>query len=68
MTQFLKPFAIIGLLLTLAPPILLFLGVIDCLYCVKNFMLGGMLLWFATAIPWLAFSKKPLNSSTQDQI
>ena len=68
MNKFLKPLALIGLLLTLAPPILLFVGVMDCLHCVKNFMLAGMLLWFAAAIPWLAFSKDPLDTSTQDHI
>lgn len=68
MNRLLRPLAILGLLLTIAPPILLFSGVMDSLDCVKNFMLGGMILWFCTATPWLAFSKDSLDSSTQDQI
>lgn len=68
MSQLFKPLAIIGLLLTVIPPILLFTGVSDSLTSTKTVMFVGMILWFATAIPWLAFQKEDLDTSTQDQL
>ena len=65
MKKFLKPLALVGLLLTVAPPLLLFLGMIDSLASVKAAMLAGMILWFATAVPWLVFSETP---NTHDPI
>ena len=68
MNKFLKPIAIIGLLLTVVPPILLFMGACDCLTTTKNIMFAGMIIWFAAAIPWLVFQKPEFDDSTQDQI
>ena len=68
MNKFSKPLAILGLLLTLLPPVLLFLGAGICLGTTKNTMIAGMLLWFAGATPWLAFRKEEFDTSTQDQI
>ncbi|YCM45447.1 hypothetical protein V2O64_05365 [Verrucomicrobiaceae bacterium 227] len=68
MNKFLKPVAMIGLLLTIAPPILLFLGVSDSLATTKNTMFAGMIIWFTAAIPWLAFQKPEFDDSSQDQI
>lgn len=68
MKKFLKTISFIGILLTILPPVLLLAGATSCLHCTKNFMLAGMIIWFSAAIPWLGTSKKPLDSSTQDQI
>lgn len=68
MNKFSKPLAIIGLLLTIIPPVLLFLGAGICLTATKNTMFAGMLLWFVGATPWLAFQKEEFDTSTQDQI
>lgn len=67
MNTLLKPLAIMGLLLTIIPPVLLFLGLMENLQSVKNFMFAGMIVWFA-ATPWLALRKGELDTSTQDQI
>ena len=53
MRKILKSAALVGLALTIVPPVLLFAGGVESLEKVKTVMLGGMLLWFATAIPWL---------------
>lgn len=68
MKKFYKPLAILGLVLTVLPPILLFVGIIGSLETVKTIMFVGMILWFAAAIPWLAFGKEELDHSTQDEI
>ncbi len=68
MNKIFKPLAILGLLLTILPPILLFLGAGISLTTTKNTMFAGMVLWFAGATPWLAFHKEEFDTSTQDQI
>lgn len=68
MNRLLKPFALLGLALTIIPPVLLFLGTTDSLDSTKNVMIGGMILWFAAAIPWLVFSKEELPTSDQDHL
>lgn len=51
-----KSVALIGLLLTLLPPILATMELID-LALNKTLMLVGMIVWFLGATPWLAFGK-----------
>ena len=66
MKKLLKPAALIGLALTVIPPLLLFFGVMKSLEQVKQIMLGGMILWFITAIPWLAFRDlRPSDSQVE---
>ena len=66
MIKILKPAAIIGLALTVIPPLLLFMGVMKSLDQVKMVMLGGMILWFIAAIPWLAFRElRPSDSEVE---
>jgi hypothetical protein len=55
-----KSVALIGLLLTLLPPILATMEMID-LALNKTLMLVGMILWFLGGTPWIAFRK--LNPS-----
>lgn len=58
-----KSVALIGLLLTILPPILATMGTID-LALTKTLMLVGMILWFLGATPWIAFSKlKPTDKN-----
>ena len=68
MNRYSKRIAILGLILTIMPPLLLFLNAGLNIAATKHIMLTGMLLWFAGAIPWLAFRKEELDTSTQDQI
>lgn len=44
--------SVIGLIATIVPPILLFLGKVE-LTTMKNWMGAGMLLWFVTAPFWI---------------
>lgn len=57
MNVLLKPLALIGLLLTILPAILLLVGGIELSFC-KLLMIVGMVFWYAGAIPWLGFAKK----------
>jgi hypothetical protein len=60
-----KAIALIGLLLTILPPILVAMGRID-LALTKTLMFVGMIGWFLGATPWLAFSKlKPSDSEVE---
>ena len=60
-----KVLAIIGLLLTLLPPILATMGMID-LELTNTIMLVGMVVWLVGATPWLAFSKlKPIDTQVE---
>ena len=68
MNKIYKPLAILGLLLTIIPPLLLFFGAGIGLTATKTTMFVGMILWFTGATPWLAFQKEELDTSTQDQI
>lgn len=52
MKLFLKTGSLIGLLLTMSPPILIFLGKID-LDTTKLLMTIGMVAWFSTAPFWI---------------
>ncbi|MFT4856033.1 MAG: hypothetical protein ACI9UV_001259 [Algoriphagus sp.] len=52
MKLFLKIGSLIGLLLTMTPPILIFLGKID-LDTTKLLMTIGMVAWFSTAPFWI---------------
>jgi len=52
MKLFLKIGSLIGLLLTMTPPILIFLGKID-LDTTKLLMTLGMVAWFSTAPFWI---------------
>jgi hypothetical protein len=52
MKLFLKTGSLIGLLLTMSPPILIFLGKID-LDTTKLLMTVGMVAWFSTAPFWI---------------
>jgi hypothetical protein len=66
MNKFLKPVALIGLALTILPPLLLFAGAMDSLSLVKNLMLAGMIVWYVAATPWLAFQKlQPSDSEVE---
>ena len=67
MNKLLKPLAFAGLVLTIAPPVFLFLGFIENLQSVKNLMLTGMIIWFA-ATPRLSLANDKIDTSTQDQI
>ena len=61
MNKLYKVIALIGLSLTLLPPILAAMGMID-LDLTNTLMLVGMILWFLGATPWLALSKlKPID-------
>lgn len=60
-----KSVALIGLLLTLLPPILATMEVID-LALNKTLMFVGMVLWFLGGIPWIAFKKlKPIDTHVE---
>lgn len=67
MTRLFKSLALIGLILTIIPPVLLFLGIMESLHSVKNFMFAGMIIWFASTPP-LALKKAELDHATRDQI
>lgn len=57
MKLFLQLISLIGLLLTIVPPILFFLGKID--HQVQNFwMLAGAVIWFVSASFWLGKKSK----------
>ena len=47
-----KPIALLGLLLTLAPPLLLCFGAIG-LPLLKTLLIAGMILWYLGAPFWL---------------
>lgn len=47
-----KSTALVGLALTLLPPLIFFFGALE-LDLVKGLMLAGMILWYAGAAPWL---------------
>lgn len=55
MKKIAKPLALVGLVLTIAPPLLLFFGLI-CLGLLKTLMIIGMILWYLGATPWLGSS------------
>ena len=57
MLNLIKLVALLGLLLTLVPPVLLFTGAIGSLDTVKAVMLIGMIVWYLAATPWLGFQK-----------
>ena len=57
MKKLFKIAALIGLLLTIIPPVLLFVGAISSLATVKTLMLVGMIIWYIGATPWLGFQK-----------
>lgn len=60
-----KIVAIIGLLLTIAAPVLAVTGSID-LERNKTLMFIGMIVWFLGATPWLAFNKlKPSDKEVE---
>ncbi len=66
MNKLFKPVALIGLLLTILPPILLFVGAVDSLPLVKNLMFAGMIIWYIAATPWLAFQElQPSDSEVE---
>ncbi|MDD4107421.1 MAG: hypothetical protein PHH93_01740 [Prolixibacteraceae bacterium] len=57
MKRILQIFSLLGLLLTLIPPMLFFLGKIS--HDRQNLlMLIGMIVWFSTAIFWLGAKAK----------
>lgn len=56
MNNIFKIVALIGLLLTIAAPVLAVTGSID-LDRTKSLMFVGMIVWFLGATPWLAFNK-----------
>ena len=65
MNKFFKPVALIGLALTILPPILLFVGMIG-LPLTKGIMLAGMIVWYLAATPWLAFQElKPSDTEVE---
>ena len=65
MNHLFKIIAIIGLLLTIAAPILAVTGTID-LDRTKTLMFIGMIVWFLGATPWLAFNKlKPSDKEVE---
>jgi|GEM_PF-549892 len=57
MPNLFKISALIGLALTILPPVLLFMGMIDSLDTTKTVMLIGMIVWYAGATPWLGLEK-----------
>ena len=60
-----KIIALVGLVLTIVPPILTTMGMID-LALTKTLALLGMILWFLGATPWLAFKKlKPIDTEVE---
>lgn len=60
-----KAIAIVGLLATAAGPFLTYTGSID-VEMNKKVMLGGMILWFLGATPWLGSSKlQPADSQVE---
>ncbi len=66
MNKILKLVALIGLALTILPPLLLFAGALESLPWVKNLMLVGMIIWYIAATPWLAFQKlEPSDSEVE---
>ena len=64
MNAFLKIISLIGLVLTMVPPILIFLGEID-LNDTKMYMAIGMVAWFASAPFWVNKNqdKKPTTTN-----
>jgi hypothetical protein len=68
--KLLKYPALLGLALTIVPPLLYMVGTPESLSLdtVKKIMVGGMLLWYAAATPWIAFRKDELGAATQVQI
>lgn len=65
MKKLYKIIALIGLLLTILPPILAAMEAID-LALNNTLMLIGMVMWFLGATPWLAFSKlKPIDKEVE---
>lgn len=57
MNKLCKIASFIGLILTIAPPLLLFFGRMESLTTVKTSMFTGMIIWFTGATPWLGFKK-----------
>jgi hypothetical protein len=55
MTKIAKPLALVGLALTILPPLLIFVGAME-LNFLKPLMLIGMVLWYLGATPWLGIS------------
>ncbi len=57
MKPILQFFSLVGILLTITPPVLFFLGKIS--YTSQNFwMLAGAVIWFASASFWLGSVRK----------
>lgn len=58
MKKILTSIAVLGLLLTILPAILLIAGLIKQLPTAHHLMIAGMLLWFAANIPLYTLSRK----------
>lgn len=65
--KFLPIIALIGLALTIVPPLLHLLSDLSE-KTTFTLMAVGMVVWYLAATPWLAFRKEELDTSTQDQI
>ncbi|MFT6182302.1 MAG: putative membrane protein [Akkermansiaceae bacterium] len=65
--KFLPIIALIGLALTIIPPLLHLLSDLSQ-KATFTLMAVGMVIWYLAATPWLAFKKEELDTSTQDQI
>lgn len=64
MKVFLKVISLLGLLLTMIPPLLIFLGKID-LETTKLLMTIGMLAWFGSAPFWINKKTKDGRQKTE---
>lgn len=59
--------AIIGLLLTIVPPLLHLVSSLE--EKTTFFLMGvGMVVWYLAAIPWLYFKNQDIDESTQDHM
>lgn len=59
--------AIIGLVLTIVPPLLYLFSSLE--EKVTFLLMGvGMVFWYLAAVPWLYFKNQQLDDSTQDHI
>lgn len=65
--KFLPVIALLGLALTIVPPLLHLLSDLSE-KTTFTLMAVGMVVWYLAATPWLAFKKEDLDTSTQDQI
>jgi len=57
MNKLFKPLALIGLVFTILPALLLLSGTIE-IGMTKTLMIIGMVLWYIGAVPWLGLSKE----------